>query len=178
VTQHGRNALVALGVALLMGGCAAPASREAMAPTQASPAGKQHPASVSVTVTGGTETGALDSTNIANADLRAAIETSITQSRLFKEVVQGRSADYELAVTVIQLSKPMFGGTFTVDLEAAWSLVSAADKRPVWRQVVKSSGSATMSDSMVGVTRLRLAVEAAARANIQQGLGAIAALSL
>jgi hypothetical protein len=169
---------VALIVAMLLGGCAAPASRQGMSAPEVQTAGKQHAASVSVTVSGGSDTGALDSSNIANADLRGAIETSITQSRLFKEVVQGRSGDYELAVTVVQLSKPMFGGTFTVDLEAGWSLVRAADKRPVWRQVVKSSGTATMSDSFVGVTRLRMAVEAAARANVQQGLGAIAALSL
>jgi hypothetical protein len=176
--MHIGNAVAVVAVALLMGGCAAPAGPQGMVVPQAATAGKQHAASVSVTVTGGTETGALDSSNIANADLRTAIETSITQSRLFKEVLKQRSGDYELAVTVIQLSKPMFGGTFTVDFEAGWSLVKLADKSPVWRQAIKTSGTATMSDSVVGVTRLRMAVEAAARANIQQGLGAIAGLSL
>jgi hypothetical protein len=176
--RHVCSVLALLGLTLLIGGCAAPAGPQAMVVPQAASAGKQHAASVSVTVTGGAETGALDSSNIANADLRAAIETSITQSRLFKEVLKERSGDYELAVTVIQLSKPMFGGTFTVDFEAGWSLVKVADKRPVWRQAIKTSGTATMSDSVVGVTRLRIAVEAAARANIQQGLGAIAGLSL
>jgi hypothetical protein len=178
VRHQGWHLLAALGIALLVAGCAAPAGPQAMAIPQASTAGKQHPASVSVTVAGGTETGTLDSSNISNADLRTAIEKSITQSNLFKEVVQGRSGDYELAVTVIQLSKPMFGATFTVDLEAAWSLVRVPDKRAVWRQVIKTSGTATTSDSLVGVTRLRMAVEAAARTNIQQGLGAIAAQSL
>jgi hypothetical protein len=72
----------------------------------------------------------------------------------------------------------MFGGTFNVDLEAAWSLVRVADKRAAWRQVIKTTGTATMSDSVIGMERLRLAVEAAARANIQQGLAAVATLSL
>lgn len=36
----------------------------------------------------------------------------------------------------------------------------------------------TMSDTFAGVTRLRLAVEAAARDNIAQGLQAIAQLEL
>jgi hypothetical protein len=170
---------VALSLAaLLLGGCAAPAGRQAMAPPEVNTAGKQHVASVKVSASGGSETGAMDSSNIANADLRGAIETAISRSRLFKEVVQSGDGDYELAVTVIQLSKPLFGGTFTVDLEAGWSLVRGSDKRAVWRQVFKTSGTATMSDAFVGVERLRLAVEAAARANIQQGLGAIAGLSL
>lgn len=161
-----------------LAGCAAPANKQAMSPPEVSTGGKQHAGSVKVTTSGGTETGALDSSNIGNADLRDAIEAAITRSKLFKEVVQGTAGDYELAVTVIQLSKPMFGGTFTVDLEAGWSLVRVSDKRAMWRQVVKTSGTATMGDAFVGVERLRMAVERAARANIQQGLSAVAGLSL
>lgn len=169
-------ALVAVGVVLA--GCASPAGKQAMSPPEVATAGKQHAASVKVTTSGGAETGAFDSSNIASADLRAAIEAAITKSKLFREVVQAGGGDYELAVTVVQLSKPMFGGTFNVDLEAAWSLVRVADKRAAWRQVIKTTGTATMSDSVIGMERLRLAVEAAARANIQQGLTAIAALTL
>jgi hypothetical protein len=36
------------------------------------------------------------------------------------------------------------------------------------RKVIKTSGTATMGEAFVGVTRLRLAVEAAARSNIQR----------
>jgi hypothetical protein len=168
----------ALLFAALLGGCATPAGKQAMSPPDVNTGGKQHPRSVQVSASGGAETGALDSSNIGNADLRAAIETAITRSKLFKEVVQVGNGDYELAVTVIQLSKPLFGGTFTVDLEAGWSLVRTSDKTAVWRQVIKTSGTATMSDAFVGVERLRLAVEAAARNNIQQGLGAIAGLQI
>lgn len=169
---------LALSVAVLLAGCAAPAGKQAMSPPDIQTAGKQHPGSVKVTASGGTDTGALDSSNIGNDDLRGAIEAAITRSKLFREVVQAAGGDYELSVTVIQLSKPIFGGTFTVDLEAGWSLVRVSDKRALWRQVIKTSGTATMSDAFVGVARLRLAVEAAARANIQQGLGAVAGLAL
>ncbi len=167
----------AVVAALLLGACAAPAGPGAMTlPAAASAALRPHAASVSVAVQGGSETGALDSSNIANGDLKAAIEASITQSRLFREVVQGRGGDCTLAVSVVQMSKPMFGGAFTVDLETAWSLTRAADGRVLLRQVVKSSGTATMSDALVGAARLRLAVENAARDAIAQGLAAISAL--
>jgi len=63
-------------------------------------------------------------------------------------------------------------------MEAAWSLSKASDHSVVWRQGIQSSHTATMSDSVIGVERLRLAVEGAARENIVKGLQAIGQLSL
>jgi hypothetical protein len=45
-------------------------------------------------------------------------------------------------------------------------------------QSIKSSHTATMGQAFAGVTRLRLAVEGAARENIQLGLMAISRLQL
>lgn len=169
--------LAASTVALALLGCASPASREAMSP-QAVAVSKQFPHSVSVQTSGGSGTGAMDSSNISDEDLKAAIEQAIVQSKLFKSIVQGPGGDYELSVRVTSLSKPIFGFTFTVELETAWSLVKLADRSVAMRKAVKSTGTATTSDAFAGVTRLRLAVEAAARDNISQGLKAISELSL
>ena len=76
------------------------------------------------------------------------------------------------------MSKPIFGMSFTVELETAWSLNKRSDNSVAMRKVIKSSHTATMSDAVAGVTRLRLAVEGAARANIAQGLKAISDLDL
>lgn len=176
LTQGLAAATLVAAVAVLSG-CASPASRESMAPPAVAVT-KKLPYTVSVDAQGGSETGAMDSSNISNADLKAAIESSITQASLFKGVVQGKGGDYDLTVTITQLSKPSFGASFTVDMEAGWTLTKASDKSVVLRKLVKSSHTATMGDSLAGVTRLRLAVEGAARSNITQGLQAIAALSL
>ena len=56
------------------------------------------------------------------------IEESITRSSLFRSVVQGKGGEYDLSVTVTQLQKPIFGGAFTVTLEAGWALVRTSDK--------------------------------------------------
>lgn len=162
---------------LILGACASPADRSAMTP-QNLIISKHHPYSLGVQTSGGAETGALDSSNIANADLKAAIELAVTQSQLFKRIVSGNDGDYELSVRVISLSKPLFGGTFTVDMETAWSLTKVSDRSVAMRKSVKSSGTATMSDAFAAVTRLRLAVEAASRNNIEQGIKAIAELNL
>jgi hypothetical protein len=166
-----------LSLGLALTGCSTPATREAMKP-QTVVAGKTHPYSVHVQVSGGSETSAISGTNVSDADLKAAIEDAVRQNKVFKTVIQNAGADYELSVRVIRLSKPLFGTTFTVDMETAWSLVRVSDKSVVLRQSVKSSGTATMSDAFVGATRLRLAVENAAREGIGQGLSAIAALTL
>jgi hypothetical protein len=168
-------AAIVASVALLAG-CAAPASRESMAVPAV--AVKKFPYTVTVDTAGGADTGAMDSSNISNADLKAAIESSISQSGLFKSVIQGKGGDYDLTVTVTQLTKPMFGASFTVSMEAGWVLTKASDKSILLRKVVKASYTGGAFDSLVGVTRLRLAVEGAARNNITQGMQAIAELNL
>lgn len=167
----------ALVLMLVLAGCSTPASRDGMVPLH-SASGRHFAQSINVQASGGSDTGALDSSNISDDELKAAIEDAIVRQKLFAGVVQGDGGDYTLNVRVISLTKPLFGTTFTVELEMAWSLVRNADRHPVLRKSIKSSGSATMGDAFAAVTRLRLAVEAAARANIESGLREISALSL
>jgi hypothetical protein len=168
--------LVATVVALA--GCATPADKKAMAVDKTASVAKKHPHGVAVTVRGGAETSAAGSSNISDADLKAAIEASIKETQVFREVVQGRAGQYELAVNVIQLSKPTFGFSFKVDMEAGWTLTRLSDGQVVYRKAISSTHTASASDAFVGTTRLRLAVEGAAKANIAQGLTAIGALDL
>lgn len=164
-------------VVVALSGCASSANREGMT-VQNVQSFKKFDRTVAVKTGGGSETGAMDSSNITDADLKAAIEDSITQSKVFKSVIQGKDSDYELAVSIVQLDKPVFGLSFTVNMEAAWVLSKQSDRSVVMKKSVKSSHTATFSDSAVGVTRLRLAVEGAAKKNIEQGLQEISGLSL
>src|SRR6266581_4854462 len=174
-TRCGRIAGILIVAAVLgLEGCASTATREAM--SVGTRATKSYPYSISVQTRGGTETGAMTGSTISNEELKGALESSIIESKLFKSVAQGGNGDYELMIVVTQLTKPVFGASFTVDLETGWSLVKTSDKSVVMRKVIKSSSTATLDDAIVGATRMRLAVEGAARKNIAQGLQAIAAL--
>jgi hypothetical protein len=177
-TIYGRitRTLIVTAVVVGLAACASAPNREAM--SVGTPATKSHPYSVSVQTQGGSETGAMTGANISNEDLKAAIESSIVQSKLFKSVLQGKNGDYELTVTITQISKPVFGVSFTVDMEAGWALTKMSDKTVAMRKVIKSSHTATMGDAVVGATRMRLAIEGVARKNIEQGLQAIADLNL
>ena len=157
-----------------LSGCASTATREAM--LVGAPATRNYPYSVSVQTRGGTETSATTGSTVSNEELKAAVEGSIMQSKLFKSVVQGGNGDYEITVIVTQLTKPVFGASFTVEMEAGWALTKVSDKAVVLRKVVKSAHTATLDDAIVGATRMRIAVEGAARKNIAQGLQAIADL--
>jgi hypothetical protein len=169
---------VAIAATLVLAACASPASREAMTP-QAVVAAKHFSSSLAVNTSGGLETSATGGVNISDADLKAAIEAAVVQSQLFKTVVQGADgSDYELSVWIVSLAKPAFGASFTVDLETAWSLIKTSDRSVAMRKSIKSTGVATMGEAFAGVTRVRMAVERAARENISQGLAAIAELNL
>lgn len=176
-----RSLWVVVWVAVLalagLSGCASPANRQAMTTGDLATT-KKFPYSVAVRIAGGDETGAMDSSNVSDQDFQAAIEESIIQTNLFQRIVQGKDGDYELSVTIVHLNKPIFGATFTVDMEASWVLVKASDRSIAMRKSIRSTHSATFGDALVGVTRLRLAVEGAARKNIEQGLKDIAALTL
>jgi hypothetical protein len=176
LAQCVRSATLVILVAMLTA-CAAPVARQAMVPVDVAVA-SNHPYSILVRTSGGSETGAMDSSNISDADLKAAIEDSIARSRVFENVVQSGGGDYELNVRIVSLSKPLFGTTFTVDLETAWSLVKVSDRSIVMRRSFATKGVATMDEAFAGVTRLRLAVEKAARENVAQGLRAVGELKL
>ena len=167
------SALIVVGLS----GCASSANKEAMVASDAQIA-KKHDRSVSVRTGGGAETTAMDSSNIDDNDLKAAIEDSIIKTKVFKSVVQGKDTDYDLAVSIVKLEKPVFGLSFTVNMEATWVLVKQSDKSVVMKKSIPSTSTATFSDAAVAVTRLRMAVEGAAKRNIEQGLQEISALSL
>ena len=140
--------------------------------------GVKHPYSVSISTSGGGETSATGYTNITNEDLASAIEESITKAGLFSSVIKGSDADYKLGVSLVSMSKPMFGFSFKIDMEMAWSLVHAKTGDAVMRESIKSSYTATAGEAFAAVTRIRIAVEGATQNNIRQGLQKIAALPL
>jgi PBP1b-binding outer membrane lipoprotein LpoB len=166
-----------LAVAFLVGGCASPASQEAMVPAAIQTA-KKHPHTVSIKVSGGQETDASGKSQISNEALSQALTQAIESSKTFSRVVQGTDGNYLLTVNIFSIEQPNIGFSFTVKMEAGWTLKRADNGVVVWQESVKSQHTATTSDAFAGVARLRIATEGAARNNIAQGLEKISKLSL
>lgn len=161
--------------ALAMGGCATASKPENMVPTAA--IAGQHAKTTSVVVAGGSATSALGKSQISNEAFQQAIVMSIEKNKTFSSVVKGAGGDYQLAVTVVSMDQPSFGFSFTVKMEAAWSL-KKADGTVVMQESIKSEGTAGATEAFAGTERLRLANEYAARANIAAALEKIGKLSL
>lgn len=107
-----------------------------------------------------------------------ALAESIAKSQTFSRVVEGKGGDYLLTVSVFQVEQPAFGLSFTVNMEAGWTLQRVNNGTIVWQESIKSTHTATVGDAFAGAKRLRLATEGAARNNIAQGLAKISQLSL
>ncbi len=171
-------AIVAIIVAALTSGCASPANSAAMVPNDIK-IEKTHPYSVKIEVRGGRATNAMtDASQISNEAFAKAIADAVIKSRLFTGATQAQSGNYLLRVEILSVEQPTFGLNMTTRLEAVWELVNTGTKQPALRESIVSSHTATTGDSIVGVTRCRLATEGAARKNIEQGLSKISFLTL
>ena len=171
--SRGAGAVV---LALLLGACASAPERPAMQVTVSPVALTTAPGGVEVAVSGGRPTSELEGASISDDDFKAAVEASLVAARAFERVAAGASARYALNASIVRLTRPLFGGTFTVEFEVAWTLTDRSRDLVLMRKGIATSGTATMSEAFAGAARLRLALEAASRANIQALLRELAAV--
>lgn len=164
-------------VSLMFAGCASPTKPTAMVPTEYVP-GKIQPYAVSVSVAGGQETSALGKSNVADADLKVAIEETILKTKAFKQLVKVGDADYELSASIMTVNQPSMGFSFTVKTDIAWKLRKIAGDQIVWRKVIQSEHTTGAGEAFAGVVRLRMATEGAIKNNIELALKDIATLTL
>jgi hypothetical protein len=168
--------LALCGAAAILGGCATASKSDAMVPVSIDTT-TRHAQTTTVTTAGGRETNAMGKSQISDEAFAQALVAAIEKSKTFSRVIKGAGADYNLVVSVVGMDQPSFGLSFTVKMEAAWSL-KRADGTAVWQESIKSEHTATPSDAFVGTERLRMANEGAARNNIAAGLAKISKLKL
>jgi hypothetical protein len=158
-------------------GCASPATVQGMRP-QSLVLQNKHPFSVNVQVAGGRETNPIWTSEISDDAFVKAIRESIAQSGLFRSVITTGSGDYLLEVILVNVDKPLMGFDLTVNLTANWKLTHIPSNKIVYQELIPQHYTATVGDAFVGIKRLRLAEEGAARENIQEGLNRISRLNL
>ena len=120
-------------------------------------------------------------TRISNAAFRAALEESVRISGLFKVGISGTDSDYQLNAKIVSQkdnSTLGFATNMTSTLNVEYVLTRRSDSKVLMRKTVRSSSTATMGDSLIGVNRYKKAVEGAAQNNIRQALRSISQLDL
>ena len=159
-----------LFVAAALGGCASPATLEGM--TVAPPDVRSETVSAELrdaisirSVTGGEPTNPLWTSEVGNAEFRAALESSLRNYGLLAEAGSG---DYALDATLVDLQQPVFGLSLEVTSTATYHLEPKNAPKSSFDDTVITSYTASPSESFFAVQRLRLANEGAIRENIRE----------
>lgn len=165
------SAAFALGVSLVLAGCANSPTAEEMT-LQADPNIRRHQKSVFVSAD--SKPGIEPSVPGIVAPL---LRSSVKSTSAFKQLFYGPGADYVLKVTVVNWKGPQNGLSMTADLESIWTLSEAKSKKVVMQETINSSYTAkyAMDD---GSSRAERAINGVVLENIRLGLMAISKLKL
>jgi hypothetical protein len=154
---------------VLLAGCSVAARPAAMVPdtvAAARPAGARPSVALDVTGTEGDEI--VNATLIRTRDFQQALGDALVRSGLFTIATNG-TPDYRLRVEA-KASAPAAGFNMTARVGGGWKLQDARTGRVLMDDFLTGSHRATVGDAFVGTTRVRLALEGAARDFIRQGL--------
>jgi len=124
---------------------------------------------VLVEATGSARRGGIGPRAITGEDLGAALRATLLGSALCDGVVEAGAADHVLRVEVIDLWASELQLDMEASMTARWTLLDGAGRVAVWEEVVKTRGKATTFDSGMVEERSQMALEAAARKNLEEG---------
>jgi len=162
--------------AILLSGCVSNAKTGAMIAINIPRTSVTHD-SVTVSVVGALQTTRLQ-TDIPIEDFQTALVESLSKSSIFNSVSIDGIASNRLIVRLVFLEQPEEGFNMTASLRTEWTLVRNSDGKELWKWPIYSTYTATFGEAAIGVKRIRLAIQGAARTNIEQGLAQLAELKL
>jgi hypothetical protein len=166
------NALLVLIVVTLMTACATPARVEQMTvpaadATRTAVSSRAMREAISLgQVGGGKETNPLWISNISSADFERALRASLQAAQLLAP--SGQDCRLKLTAQLLSLAQPAMGLDMTVTASVLYTLVDCKTQKEVWVKTITLPYTAAFGDSLLGVERLKLANEGAARANIRK----------
>lgn len=166
-----KKVCLSLAVAMALTGCAAPARVEQMTAThfntaKIASANTLKNSIVVNDVSGGKSTNPLFMSNIGNEEFKQSLMNSLNSVGFLTTNKDQRR--YSLDVTIGGLDQPMMGLDMTVTATVNYRLEDTATQKVVFSRVIATPYTATLSDTLNGAKRLKLANEGAAKKNIEQ----------
>jgi hypothetical protein len=125
-----------------------------------------------VSVTGGTETNPLWTSEISDAAFKQALE----QSLQLHAILAPSNGRLSVTAALKEVDQPFIGASFTVTSTVAYKVVDPTGA-VVFEDTVVKPYTAEFSDAFLGAERLRLANEGSARANIAEFIKRLVAAS-
>lgn len=158
-------AVTAVAACLLLAACASNTAPEAMI-VHATPAAANPRLAGALAVggvTGGAETNPMWTSQVDDASFREALTASLRSAGYLAPAPS--AARYTLIAALVALDQPFFGFEFDVTSTVQYTLRGDGQEHS-WP--ITAVGTASMSDSVVGVARLKIANERSIRGNIAQ----------
>lgn len=162
---------------LLVTGCTFSAKPDGMIVSLSGPT-HQSTSSVAIVVSEATSMTALKAVKIFDEDFSEALRQSVEKTGLFVKAVAGSQASYALNVFFVQVYEQIFGLDMTASVDVTYTLAGTAPKKVLWEKTIHTEHTATFSDAVISINRLQIAVEGAARRNIEQAIQEISKLAL
>jgi len=103
---------------------------------------------------------------IGNEQFKIAIEKSLMSAKLLNALPS--SVDFHLEVNLTEVQPPVFGLDFTVTASVQYQLTNSKTGSIIFKEKITRPYTATLKDAFMGVERLRLANEGAAKVNIEE----------
>ena len=162
----GMKKSICLLLVLFVAGCAFPATKEGMVVTNYV-APKQTGERIFIKEsTGGSTTLPFWTSQIPNDNFTEAVKESLLNSKAFSALSTNWGDDWGLEIDIRKVNQPFIGTEFTVTTDITYTLYLKGKK--VHEANIHEAGTATFSDSIWGVKRLRLANESSGRANVKK----------
>lgn len=160
--------LLTAPILLVVVNCAFPASREGMTVRDYTAAKPIDDKIFVQESTGGSITLPFWMSKIGNTNFTDALKDSIITSRLFNTLDDSFGQGWKLKIEIINVDQPLIGLDFQVKTKVKYSLLKGDNL--VKELIIDAEGTGKMDDAFLGVVRMRLANEAAAKANIRKFL--------
>lgn len=164
-------------LALVCTGCPLSVKSEAMIPLVPMAVHKST-SDIAIAVLGATDISAPKPIHISDEDFAQSLRESFEKSGLFRKVVTDPQAAYQLQAVFVQMYEQIFGLDMTASMEVNYTLASTTPKKVLWKKGITSTQTTAFGESVISITRLRLATEGAARRNIEQAIQEISKLGL
>lgn len=160
--------ILCLLLMLVMSGCAFPASKEGMVVTNYV-APKQTGEKIFVKEsTGGSTTLPFWTSQIPDDNFTEAVQESLLKSKAFSALSANWGEDWGLEIEILNVNQPFIGSSFTVTTNMKYTLYLKGNK--MYETTIREQGTASFSDSIWGVKRLRIANEHSGKANVKRFL--------
>lgn len=115
-------------------------------------------------VSGGHETNPLLASSINDENFEIALKDSLKEAHLYQKLNDGT---YQLNAHLVKLDKPLIGINLKVTCQVHYTLKDKTKNNVIYNKDITSDYTATMSDSPIAITRMKIANEGAARNNIK-----------